>query len=301
MANLDSAEKTTTALHRSRWYQYRLSTLLIVMLLFAIGSAWLRYQRLAAQKAWKPINTIQKAYSDVNIRYGQSAISKSMWIEKQLGIDFPNDVTDLSWNQPAAGPFVHDQVAGMHALEKFALHPAGGVKDEDLLPLSKLSKLRSLQLIESTITGEGFRHFVERDSLLSELSLHETKGLTENGLAEVASLKHLRSLSLHGSDINDEMLKALSKSQSIERLYFPRIKPLKRRYSFQVAKRTVSKNASHQNPDVTAEGLRLLAQMPNLKEIMVFTDDVELLYGKGTLMEIRPDIKLVQFCPLIDQ
>ena len=73
--------------------------------------------------------------------------------------------------------------------------------DRGLQNISRLSKLRILDLSSTNVTGEGVRW----PESLENIDLDDTQ-LTDAGLVNLAKCPHLRSISVKGTAVSDEAL-----------------------------------------------------------------------------------------------
>jgi len=91
-------------------------------------------------------------------------------------------------------------------------------KDEDLLPLVNLKKLRCLNLnFNHNITDKGLL-ILEKVRSLSELSLVYNKNITTAGMETLACYPKLKQLDLRATNINDSGLPALIPAPSLKSL-----------------------------------------------------------------------------------
>jgi hypothetical protein len=92
---------------------------------------------------------------------------------------------------------------------------ASRVTDEGLVNLKELKKLWVLQLMNSRITGKGFRHL---DQVPIQRLILWNCPITDDGLLEIGKLKKLEYLLLDNTQVGDEGLRHLANLPDLERL-----------------------------------------------------------------------------------
>ncbi|MGE0534588.1 MAG: leucine-rich repeat domain-containing protein [Pirellulales bacterium] len=106
------------------------------------------------------------------------------------------------------------QLAACTNLHTLALSKTN-ISDGDLAALGSLSRLRTLYLIDTRVTGEGLKALAQRGSI-EELSISDR--VNGAGLRQIGGLTGLRVLSIRSNAITDGDLAALNNLQHIERL-----------------------------------------------------------------------------------
>jgi hypothetical protein len=133
-------------------------------------------------------------------------------------------------------------IAALTDLEELDLQDAM-VNDNGLVHLSKLHKLRRLNLLKTSpsgkITDSGLAHLKHLQSLVD---LQIPSGITDIGIEHLAKLDLLKKVNLWGDGITDKSMAALSKMKSLETL-----------------------DISSRN--ITDAGMEQLARCPNLKSL----------------------------------
>jgi len=111
-----------------------------------------------------------------------------------------------------------ETAGGLRDLENLVIVDGAAVTDEGLRHLSRLSRLRDLELPNSLITDAGLRHLISLDKL-ETLALRGTE-VTDRGTAALLELRSLKSLTLDGTHITEngiEMLRAMLPGVQVSR------------------------------------------------------------------------------------
>jgi Leucine-rich repeat (LRR) protein len=176
-------------------------------------------------------------------------------------------------------------------LEKIWFH--GGVKPEELVFFKDLESVTRLCFPESGLTGEGFSVLKEMPNL-QFLDLYENP-VTDAGLAEICEITSLRSLFMKRAEITDDGLAPIRNLESLERLSLW-LSPITDRGLTHLESLTSLNTLNLCGTKVTDKGLALLtdlsaletlwlpsadtltteaipflAQMPSLREIILFS------------------------------
>lgn len=154
-----------------------------------------------------------------------------------------------NWEIPDKGLTPFTEITNLEELQFWQLP----VTDEGLMPLAQLKNLRRLSLNRSLITDEGLS-FLSEFANLEELEIG-SKEITAVGLKSLTRLTHLRHLALDGRPITDEDLSAIVEISTLEDLTFHH-----GGYQYDAEGNRI--------PGYTAEGLKLLANLKNLKRLV---------------------------------
>ena len=195
---------------RLRWYQYRLRSLLILMVLVSIGMSWfaVKMQRARRQKA--AVEAIRKLKETVEYEWESRSSSKTerpgpAWLRSLLGDDFLAAVVMVDLYRSATdGDLEH--LEGLAQLRELHLSDTE-VTDTGLTHLKGLTQLRMLDLVFTEVTDTGLAH-LEGLSQLQSLYLLGTK-VTDTGLAHLKGLTQLQSLDLGSTQVGDAGLAQL--------------------------------------------------------------------------------------------
>jgi hypothetical protein len=172
---------------KSRWYQYSLRTLMIVVTLFAVACSWFAVKLQQASSRREAVEAIRKAggsiFYDYQIDKSEKVIPGAepfapICLRNLLGDDFFYDV-------------VYAEVSSDTALAQLKAFP----------------QLKWLQAIQSGITDNGMQH-LETLTQLKRLSLEYTQ-VTATGLEHLNVLPRLDRLDLRDNKILKEDLEKL--------------------------------------------------------------------------------------------
>ena len=175
-------------------------TLLAVLLLFWAESARRQAKTVAAIKNLGGYVHYEK--------------TRALWLRDLLGDDLVADVRLVAFSYPGLGGHwpsaISDLVdkAGHKITFKTEKRRLSHIKDNDLVCLRELPKLRELQLQNMGVTDAALRH-VEWMTRLEKLSLEYT-GISDAGLKHLRRMTKLRSLNLSGTNVTDAGLTHLA-------------------------------------------------------------------------------------------
>lgn len=171
-----------------RWFQFRLRTLLIAVLLLAVPLSWIAMRIEKARRQREAVEAIAKLGGGVRYDYHDGVCDPAehppipSLLLKLLGDDFFSDVVGVG--------FFQDDVV-----------------DNDLTVLNTLRNLDFVELVQVPITDRGLRHL----DGLHRLQYLNLKGspITDVGLPQLAKLTTLARLDLTGTKITEEGVKTL--------------------------------------------------------------------------------------------
>ena len=176
-----------------RRFQFRLQTLLAVMLVLCVGLAWFANTLQRAQRQRRAVAEIIQLGGWVKYDYEISPVgsgfargaepSEPKWLLRWLGRDF------------------------FHGVVYAAFCNRSELADDDLAWLEDLPRLTGLSIDRGQITDAGLAH-VAKLSRLQNLTLAQIE-ITDAGLDELSDLKQLQSLNLFGTRINGSGLDCL--------------------------------------------------------------------------------------------
>lgn len=246
---------------KRRWFQYRLRTLLALVLLTGAGlGLWSRYVRSFRSQA-EAADQLREVGAAIETRAGVPA-----WMCWLFGGDRFQNVVMVRLDHQ-------------------------NFKAQDLAPLRRLPHLERLYLAASSLDDAGLAH-VRGLKKIQRMSLWKTN-VTDDGMANLAGLTSMEVLDIHYTELSDECLVHLAGMSRLERLIFNfaltdkglrRLAPLPNvRIEPYFWLRCV---------DVTGEGMRLLAHFPNVDDLTIdsslLTDaDLEPLTQLPKLRELR--------------
>jgi hypothetical protein len=212
---VDNPRMTTTPKPRRRWYQFRLRTLLVLMVLASIGLSWFAVKMRKARRQREAVAAITKCGGMVRFDYGyrDSATQPPgpAWLRSLLGDDFFTDAI-------AVWIFSDDDaeaLRGLPELQELSMD-SDAISDAALAYLSGIPRLRELSLVDAQITDSGLAN-LGKTPLIQRLWLDNT-ALTDAGIEHLGGLTDLRYLSLINMQIGDGGLKQLEGLSRLETL-----------------------------------------------------------------------------------
>jgi hypothetical protein len=261
-----------TPKRKRRWLQYRLRTLLALMLLASISMGWVTVRMRAAYRQQETVLAIREAGGEAYYIEGRP---KAVWLQALMGkarvfqvtfSDAANKTIDLEMQHVAQltnlqhllldGTQITDEglqhIEGLTELEVLYLARTQ-ITDAGLEHIHDLPRLRFVDLRDTRVTGSGFRHF-RGLSNLQELSLDGTD-VTDAALPYLTALPQLQYLSLNNTQVTDAGLSYLNNLTTLKtvRLSGTKITDAGLQH-LDVASQLETLEAD--NTNVTAEGLR---------------------------------------------
>jgi len=233
----DKETKTT------KWFQFRLRTLVILVLLFSLLFGWVGKKVYEGRRQAAIVTEILKNGGRViyKTEFEQETTS---WLQNNFGRKFRKhfDTVHAIWISPNGSEVINSSLARLTILTDLRILSVGGnLTDRDLAFLSKFTKLRGLELDGTQITDAGLVYLKKLESL-THLNLNKTNigdagliqlkkhkqlrglnlkgtGITNDGLVHLRGLKRLEALNLCNTRIADEGLIHLKELESLEWLY----------------------------------------------------------------------------------
>jgi hypothetical protein len=228
---------------RRRWYQFGMRTLLLIMLLLAVGTgAWVRSvqrQQRAVQR-FRDVNA-QVYYDYMPVTASASAADRPFpdWCYDWLSEDFFHTVTCVKVGRDHFDVEVLRAFADLPDLKRIDL--TGNIDGEELRYLRSLNQLRDLRLNGTSVTDNSLRHLSNLSHLrsldlfrcgISDEGLRHIRPLTQlrhlrlaksavtgAGIRELVGMTKMRSLDLQGLPISDDDLAYLQNMTALEHLY----------------------------------------------------------------------------------
>ena len=174
---------------KRRWYQFSLRTLLAVMALASVASAWLAHERNEVRRRAEIIATIEKLGGFVMC--DERRPFRPRWLGPLLGDKSPGEVAVVSLENDITDADMY-LLDGLTEVEGLYLDNCR-ITDAGLARLSGLTKLRMVDLYHTRITDAGLIHLAGLTKLES-LNVGETQ-ITDQGIRELrGSLPSLRTL-----------------------------------------------------------------------------------------------------------
>ncbi len=192
---------------RRRWYQYRLRTLLVAMVLVSIPCSWLAVKLNHARRQREVVEAIIKSGGSVGdarpvpgLGWLQGLLSDDS-LQSFASVEINGEITDATFEHLRA-------LTSMRVLRL----DHSNVTDAGLEQLSGLTNLGTLGLGDTQVTDAGLQH-VGKLTQLGRLDLEGTK-VTDAGLECLKDMRNLVVLRLENTQVTDagvEHLKGLTK------------------------------------------------------------------------------------------
>jgi hypothetical protein len=204
-------------------------------------------------------------------------------------------------------------IAGLTDLEDLDIQDSM-VSDAGLVHLSKLYKLRRLNLLKTSpagkITSDGMVHLKNLKSL-EELTI--PTGITDTGVEHLAALDALKKINLRGDGVTDKSMSVLAQMKSLENLEImsrnvtnagieklsqcPRLKtlslqntPITEATLSHLSKIKTLTGLSFWNTNINGKGLSFLKELPKLTDLSFmsenFTEDSTLHIGQVKTLKV---------------
>ncbi|MFO0884900.1 MAG: hypothetical protein U0894_12060 [Pirellulales bacterium] len=199
-------------------------TLLLMMLVFGCGLGLLTTAYRDIQEKWEPIRIIKRDQGGASIFYLPSPKPKSTWLEKELGLGYPEHPYVVYLDRPQT-----DQIQALSKLPKLdTVYLRFGPLDarDHFQGFVAPPKLRTIQL-ETDFLSEGDALCLQKIPRLANLSFSSRPGLTstmraghKNHFGPLKSAPSLRTLSFSAFHFQAGELASLSHQRAIKQLYF---------------------------------------------------------------------------------
>jgi hypothetical protein len=201
---------TTVPKSKLRWFQYRLSTLLLLITAAAI---WLSFWTNQVRKQKEAVEFITRHGGSIEYTYQVNAGSNKptppgpTWLRNLLGIDYFDHVVNAYF----CGDFLFtdadlERLQGLPDLEYLQI-ASSNVTDNGLSHLKYLHGLKELELRSEKITDAGLVH-LQPLTELTELTLDCS--ITDAGMANLMPLKKLSKLYSRGFTVDSNSWRAVN-------------------------------------------------------------------------------------------
>ncbi len=258
-----------------RWYQYRLRSLFVLMLLATIPLGWLRVKMNAAEKQHAAVEAIKQFGGTVGFDYEmdpsniKSKPPGPAWLHKLLGEDVFASVTLVSFSGFEVGR--HAEIALKHLkafprLKCLQFDQCYNLGDDGLENLRGLTELQFLNLGCPQVSDVGLENIKGLTQLQYLDLLHAN--ITDAGLRHIEGLVHLQMLYLAATNIGDAGLEHLTGLTQLEELDVdsPRITDAGLE---NLAKLTKLRKLNLQRTDVSDAGLKHLKGLTGLQMLLL--------------------------------
>lgn len=216
---------TTESPKCRRWFQFRLRTLLIAILVLSLPLSWFGARLRKARRQREAVKAIERLGGSVTYEWELVPPSPSgiqprpnmSWLQILLGDENSDEMCSVSFYGHGFTDVQVRQLSLFGNLTDVMLKDTR-VTDAGLDELAGLTRLESLVIIEGEITDDGLRH-LGRFSNLSDLVLIGTQ-FSNDGLKHLAGVKRLRRLRLGTMRITDAGVEYLEGLCNLKELWF---------------------------------------------------------------------------------
>ncbi|MGV3605370.1 MAG: hypothetical protein ACO1RA_03110 [Planctomycetaceae bacterium] len=276
-----------------RWLQFRLRTLMLVMLILPMGLGWLAQARSKSQKAWANVETIQSLCLTSGFDRGGGP-----WLSRKLGIDLPEEPSEI---HVCLNDSVEEkQFQLLMCLSEFS-HLRHLVIAQPYRSASALRPIERFQELQSLSLDFGNGDDSDEDlSLFSKLpQLKQWEDLYPRSLSKCTStfskMDSIEELSLCGtwSGIDWEQLKNLRTLKIVNEVNSA--KDPYEHYDEDIASIVVLRNLEElelEDVQISDEGVKSLAQLKKMKKLVLTSDKITDA-GLATLAEM-PSLQILE-------
>ncbi len=208
-----------------RWPQFRLRTLLVIVLVLSLPLSWVRTGLDRARRRQRAAEVIEAAGGGAqwykkhtpywSRRLGLEYLYQDVRLVDLSNMDSYEDVHDLGLSSTTV---TDNEVAGLKVLTNLnALRLCGAqVTDAGLAHLSEMEDMQDLRLDGTRVTDAGLAH-LKSMTKLGYLALDDTQ-ITDSGLKHLAGLHDLSDLLFRGTPITGPGLEHLHGLTRLQRL-----------------------------------------------------------------------------------
>jgi hypothetical protein len=181
---------------KRRWFQFSLRTLLIFMMVCAVGAAWIERKLERARQQQEVVDRIMKSGGRLSYDYETSDATPPgpKWLRQLVGQCFFSEVVAVDFSRCAN--ITDDDLRQLKLFDRLArlrLRETN-ITDAGLVHLSELTQLKDLCLAQTSISDAGLKNLKELSGL-QELDLWDTN-VSDAGLADLNGFAQLRELTL---------------------------------------------------------------------------------------------------------
>ena len=266
---------TDISSERRRWFQFRLHTLLIAVLVLSLPLSWFALMLRRARTQKETVEVIRRLGGHVCYDWEIETQGNPFepipprphrvpaWLRNSLGDDFSDEVASVSfYGQPV-------QDTDLERLKvfkdlKILYLTESHITDSGLEYVAFLSKLERLELESTCITDVGLQH-INQLANLRILNLGSTK-ITDAGLKHLEVMTNLEELSLRNTEITDAGLKSIGALAGLKTLELQRTRISDAGLVYLNGLVELQLLQLYSNSDVTEHGVRTLRhRLPNCR------------------------------------
>ena len=238
----------TTEPSKRHWFQFRLRTLLIAILVLSLPLSWFAARMDKARRQRTAIIEIESLGGRViydwqaDLHYWDaSQRPDNSWQRRLLGDDFCDEVHSATLRGPEFSDSHLDLIRGLNGL-KWVIVEDARVTGSGLAILQEIAHIEGVSVNNCPFTDDGLKHLQERSDLEC-VCLRKTE-ISDDGLKYLAGLTSLRRLWLDDCRITDAGLRHLEPLFCLEELWLD-------------------------NTRISDDGLVYVKGLPNLKYLMI--------------------------------
>ena len=199
---------------KRRWYQFRLRTLFIAILVLSLPLSWFAVRMEKARRQRVAVEEIERLGGDVRYEFLED-LTTPKWQRRFLGQDFFGKVNSVFIVSSGFDDDKATCLTGLPDLELLTLDLTQ-ISDHGLRYIEELTSLRILSLSDLEITDAGLEH-LEGLIRLKDLDLSRTP-ITDAGLVHLRGLENLRTLVLNRTQVSDAGLEYLEGMIGLKKL-----------------------------------------------------------------------------------
>ena len=248
---------TTELPKRRRWFQFRLRTLFIAILVLSLPLSWFavrleraRRQRNALEKTEGLGASCYYDWQGDPYAPGDPSPQEPQWMISLLGGDFFWDITTFIWKPDVSDPRQTSKILALlrefPKLKDVYLH-GRSVTDDEIVHLEDAKELRKLALFGTAITDHGLQHISQMTSL-EELILDGCNQITRDGFVFLEAMDGVQYLDLTDTNMDDAAMKHLERL-NLRHLILP-------------------------GPDISDEGVAFLKGQEDLRWLSIYDTSV---------------------------
>ena len=191
---------------KRRWFQFRLRTLLIAIVVLSLPLSWFAVKMERARRQREMVKTVCEAGG--NVIYGKPWYPVPKWMRDFFGDDLFFPVVDVGF-PGALGDNEVPCLKGQTRLKTLYLSHTC-ITDSALEHLRELTNLQMLYLDGTQVTDTGLE-YLKGLTNLSWLSLDDTQ-ITDAGLEHLAGLTSLKVLLIYDTQVTPEGINKLQEA-----------------------------------------------------------------------------------------
>jgi Leucine-rich repeat (LRR) protein len=257
----------TGVAQKPRGYRFTLRTLLLLTAIVALGAVW--WNKFERQR--RAVVALQNFGAEVSFRYSDHPNGLQNFLRQFLPRAYLDEVTAVFLSKhPWDKSNMDAALSHIGELEDLlSLNLICNVSDTGAIHLRQLTKLRHLDLMDTSLTDQGISQLSELKNLRF-LRLPSKTGITDQGLLalDLKGKQALQELELHDTGLTDAGLASLQLPASLERLDLSRTLVSDTGLKH-LSHLTALKHLSLSHTKVTCSGLPFLAALKSMRSLVL--------------------------------